>query len=109
MLSIAKAMWDQTSVYQLTNSEVERGFSVVQNTNVPASCNGSACLVCSPISLIFDFEPVTTAGAVFAVSLCQIIGKRMLSTHGSVNQYPASGPLPAFDAQHTDVDGETVW
>ena len=40
MLSFAKAMWDQTSAYQLTDSDVQRGFSVIQKANVPASCNG---------------------------------------------------------------------
>ena len=40
MLSFAKAMWDQTSAYQLTDSDVQRGFSIIQKANVPASCNG---------------------------------------------------------------------
>ena len=44
MLKFAQAMWDQTSAYQLTDSEAQRGFSAKQNANVPASCNGGeAC------------------------------------------------------------------
>ena len=40
MLDLAVQMWDQTIAYQLTDRDVEEGFSKIQNASVPARCNG---------------------------------------------------------------------
>ena len=75
MLKFAQEMWVQTSAYQLTDSDVQRGFSAKQNATIPAICNYGEDIwfVCGgSITLIFDSYlswSATTAGAVFAVSL----------------------------------------
>ena len=48
MLNFAIAMWQQTVPYQLSVSEAQRGFSVIQNMSVAVSCadGGESSSVC---------------------------------------------------------------
>ena len=50
MLSFAKAMWDQTSAYQVTDSDAQKGFSIIQNSTIPVICNGRECITAFSIS-----------------------------------------------------------
>ena len=43
MLDFAVKMWNQTVAYQLTDRDVDDGFSKIQNATIPARCKGSEC------------------------------------------------------------------
>ena len=59
MLTFAKAMWDQTSYYQLTDKDIQNEFSTVQNAQIPASCHGGEWRVRQKISFMLSLPDMT--------------------------------------------------